>query len=153
MGPRYTWLAFALSCCTAACKQAPSESRLSEPTGPAEIRAAPPTSFPSGAAHVIAQVRCDNERRCNNLGPDKTYRSSEDCQRRVEAQWHEDLNLLDCPLGVREDNLAACLRVIRTSQCGDVLATLRRWVECAPSRICDGPARVAPPPSNPLLPP
>jgi hypothetical protein len=124
---------------------------LLEPTGPAEIQAGRPTAFPSGAAHVIAQVRCAREERCDNVGEGKKYPTAEACLRRVDADWREDLNLLECPRGIKEDGLAECLRAIRTSQCSDVLDTLQRWVACSAARICDGPPP-RPPPPNPLLP-
>lgn len=143
--------ALATLCCAAGCGRSKRQHSLVGPIESAQIQPGRPTDFPSGAAHVIAQVRCVREDRCNNVGEGKKYHTAEECLRRVNAEWRESLNLLECPRGIKEDGLAECLRAIRTSQCGDVLDTLERWVACSEDRICDGPPP-PPRPHNPLFP-
>lgn len=144
-------IGLATLCSAAACERARRESILLEPTGPAQIQPGRPAAFPSGAAHVIAQVRCAREERCNNVGEGRNYGTAEECLRRVYVEWREDLNLLECPRGIREGGLAECLRAIRTSQCAEIFDTLQRWVACSEGRICDAPLP-GPLPPNPLLP-
>lgn len=115
----------------------PEVSLASEPVSKTEVWPASGASLPSGAAEAIAEARCERERRCGNIGDGRAYMSRFDCERRVRARWADDLNAIECPLGVNEGALARCLRELRDTECDDMRDTLGRWMECEGARICD----------------
>ncbi len=88
------------------------------------------------ASNSIAEARCAREDRCNNVGDDRTYSSTQDCLARVRADWKDDLNARECPGGVNEAQLSECMTAIREEECSSPLDTLSRVAECTAAQIC-----------------
>lgn len=88
------------------------------------------------ASRSIAEARCAREIRCDNVGPDEKYSSSEDCLARVSNDWKDDLNARECPGGVDQTQFQQCLTAIRAEECSSPLDTLERVTECTASAIC-----------------
>lgn len=88
------------------------------------------------AAKHIASARCEREARCNNIGADKKFASSDNCEDSIRSEWAQDLNAYDCPKGVVENELNECLTAIRDEDCNSPFDTLGRVSACTAGQIC-----------------
>lgn len=88
------------------------------------------------AMDSIAEARCAREAKCDNIGSEKDYSSTEDCLARIKDEWRDDLNARECPGGVDEPELDECLTAIRDDECGNPFDTLSRVAECGAGQIC-----------------
>jgi hypothetical protein len=108
------------------------------PPSPAEtaLNAPVATIDTHSATESIAEARCAREDRCNNVGADKKYSSSQDCISRIRDEWKEDLNARQCPGGTNDSQLKECLEAVRNEDCGSPFDTLSRVAECTAGQIC-----------------
>ncbi len=106
-----------------------------EPTTP-QVGNMTPASRTRSAAEQIAQSRCERERECGNIGPDKTFSSSQDCLARIQNDWKDDLNARECPGGINQKQLDQCLAQVRAEACSSPFDTLARITECTSGQIC-----------------
>jgi hypothetical protein len=90
------------------------------------------------AVHAIAKARCERERRCENVGPDKSYVSMDACEAKIENEWGADLNKYECPRGIVQSALDNCIAHVRGEECGNPFDTLSRIAQCDADDICDG---------------
>ena len=87
-------------------------------------------------AAMIAQARCEQMQRCQNIGTDKKYGDMSSCLSTVRSDWAEDLNTFECAGGFDHKELNECLSEIRTEGCDNPIAKLGSFVACRPSDIC-----------------
>jgi hypothetical protein len=93
---------------------------------------------PAAAVAKIALARCDREMLCDGVGTkvgDK-YSSRADCEIRVQDDKRVDLNPNDCPGGIDNRQLDACLAAIRDEACGTALDSISRLASCRSGSIC-----------------
>ncbi len=95
-----------------------------------------PASGTRPASEQIARARCEREQDCGNIGPDKTYSSSQDCLARIQSDWKDDLNARECPGGINQHQLDECMAQVRAESCGNPFDTLARITECTQGQIC-----------------
>jgi hypothetical protein len=95
-----------------------------------------PAARTRSAAEQLSQARCERERQCGNIGPDKTFSSSQDCLARIQSDWKDDLNSRQCPGGINQHELDECMSEIRSEDCGNPFDTLARITECTKAQIC-----------------
>jgi hypothetical protein len=95
-----------------------------------------PASRTRTAAEQIAQARCEREQQCGNIGPDKTFSSSQDCLARIQNDWKDDLNSRQCPGGINQKELNECLMQVQAEACENPFDTLARITECTAGQIC-----------------
>jgi len=88
------------------------------------------------AVDSIAEARCARESRCDNIGGDKKYSSTEDCIARIREDWKGDLDARACPSGVNDTQLNECLSEVRSEECGSPFDTLERVAACTAGQIC-----------------
>lgn len=88
------------------------------------------------APRKIAGARCEREARCNNIGADKKWATNDTCEDSIRAEWAQDLNVYDCPSGVKDNELDECLAAIRDEDCNSPFDTLGRISECTAAQIC-----------------
>jgi hypothetical protein len=93
------------------------------------------------AIRTMAQVRCEREERCNNIGVDGKYANREACVSKLQAEKYDDLNLSECPGGLDQKELDKCLAEIRNEDCDSPLDTLGRLTACRSSDLCNSHAR------------
>lgn len=99
---------------------------------------APVATYDTHAAtESIAEARCAREDRCQNVGDDKKYSSTQDCLARVRDDWRDDLNALQCPGGANEKELNECLEAVRNEDCSSPFDTLSRVSECTAAQLCE----------------
>ncbi|MFM2417771.1 MAG: hypothetical protein RL385_2494, partial [Pseudomonadota bacterium] len=65
------------------------------------------------AVYRITHARCEREARCDNIGAGKRYESTDLCEERTKHEWADDLNKYECPHGIKEAKLEACLKDMR----------------------------------------
>jgi hypothetical protein len=129
--------------------QGPGPASLREPTpttpmreaerNPERTDAPPVTAERTGnetAVSSITRARCDRETRCNNVGSGKKFESHDDCVTKTRASWRDDLNTIECPRGVVENNLSSCIEQIRNESCGNPLDSLGRALACRAVDLC-----------------
>ena len=95
-----------------------------------------PASRARSAAEQISQARCEREQECGNIGPDKTFSSSQDCLARIQSDWKDDLNSRECPGGINQKELNECMAQVRAEACANPFDTLARVTECTSGQIC-----------------
>ncbi|HXK19690.1 MAG TPA: DUF6184 family natural product biosynthesis lipoprotein [Polyangiaceae bacterium] len=95
-----------------------------------------PASRTWSATEQIARSRCEREQECGNIGPDKTFSTSQDCLVRIENDWKEELNARQCPGGINQKELNECLEQVRGEDCANPFHTLARITECTSGQIC-----------------
>jgi hypothetical protein len=118
---------FAVGCSNTPPAEHPVETALAHPIATVETKS---------ASSSIAEARCAREDRCENVGNDKKYSSTQDCLNRIKADWADDLNARECPGGVNDDQLDECLKEVRHEECSSPFDTLSRIAECTASQIC-----------------
>lgn len=101
-----------------------------------ELAKAEPVGDALSAGEAIAEARCMRELGCNNVGVDRRYVSLEDCVTRVWTAVEGDLIESECPNGVDEVQLDACLSEIRVLECSAQLHSLELLPACAASVLC-----------------
>lgn len=105
----------------------PAETALTAPVATYDTHA---------ASESIAEARCAREDRCQNVGDDKKFSSTQDCLARVRDDWKDDLNARQCPGGANEKELNECLEAVRNEDCASPFDTLSRVSECTAAQIC-----------------
>jgi hypothetical protein len=85
------------------------------------------------ATEEIAAARCERELRCDNVGPNETYTSREDCLRSLWIDTYDELSA--CEDGVERRQLDGCLHEIRTRGCA-MIARLDAYAACRLDRLC-----------------
>jgi hypothetical protein len=90
------------------------------------------------AVDAIGKARCEREKRCENIGADKSYASMDACLDKIRSEWAVDLNRYECPHGIVTAQLDQCLAHVRAEECGNPLDTLSRIAQCDADDICDG---------------
>ncbi len=88
------------------------------------------------AVSSIATARCDRELKCNNVGTNKTYLSTDECVTKMQNDKRTGLNANECPQGVSDKDLASCLKAIREENCGNPLDSISRLTACRAGAMC-----------------
>jgi hypothetical protein len=99
-----------------ACDRDPEKSVLSQPVADTALRPGR-LGMPSAALEAIVEARCARSQRCDRIGPGLEYASRDECALRIRAEWSEELNRVDCGLGVDEVALRACLKQLSEQGC------------------------------------
>jgi hypothetical protein len=107
---------------------------------PTEHSGAPAASAPArelnSAVNDVADARCDLEQRCNNIGAGQSFDNREACETKMHGSVADELNTKDCPNGVDESKLSACLSQLRSEECGDPMDSMSRWAACRQGELC-----------------
>jgi hypothetical protein len=110
---------------------------VKQPVGPALT---PPTEAALGeAAQAIARARCDREARCERVGAGRKYATHHACFVGIQEDLRDELDDYECPGGVVEGALDACVSEIHGEACDNPLATLERMIDCDSHEICRDP--------------
>ncbi|HEY8946778.1 MAG TPA: DUF6184 family natural product biosynthesis lipoprotein [Polyangiaceae bacterium] len=96
-----------------------------------------PASRAASATQAIAEARCARENRCENVGADRKFSSTDDCMARVRNDWRDELTARECPGGIDQSELSECLTEIRNEDCGNPFDTLGRMAACTVAEICE----------------
>ena len=91
---------------------------------------------PAGAVASIALTRCDRQARCNNIGPNETYKTRVECVSKMQSDDGKSINASACPGGINEGNLNRCLQALREEGCGSPIGALERLESCKTDSIC-----------------
>lgn len=115
-------------------------SACSHEERPSEHNGIPGASAParelSSAVNDVADARCDLEQRCNNIGAGQSFENREACETKMHGSLADDLNTKDCPNGVDNSKLSACLSQLRSEECGDPMDSMSRWAACRQGELC-----------------
>jgi hypothetical protein len=87
-------------------------------------------------ANRIAEVRCQRESTCMDVGPGRRFSSKEACMSEHRKDSLEHLNRTECSHGVDPRALEQCLGAIRNEVCPRILEELEHLPECRDSNIC-----------------
>jgi len=101
--------------------------------GPTEPK---PRTTPANAVASMAAARCERQVRCNNIGPNETYKTRGECVAKLQNEKAGSINAKECPGGINEANLDRCLKALRDEQCGSPLGTLGRLEACKTDGLC-----------------
>jgi hypothetical protein len=100
------------------------------------VVASAPARELSSAVDDLTDARCDLEERCKHIGADETYDNREACETKLHGSISDDLNTSDCPHGIADAKLTACLNEIKAEDCGDPIDAMSRWNSCRQGQIC-----------------
>ena len=95
---------------TSESREAPDRPSLAVPTGGGPLSVA-------GALNILATARCEREQACGRVGPGKTYRDVDSCERSTLQAHANDVVLLQCKGGVDGKRLGGCAAKWITTQC------------------------------------
>lgn len=84
----------------------------------------------------LAEVRCEREESCNNIGPGAEYVSQDNCMDTVRGRMGKDLNAYSCPGGLDRAGIDRCARAIHGEKCGNPFDTLSRENTCRAGALC-----------------
>lgn len=95
-------------------------------------------SLPSVANNIavtrLAEARCPREVTCNNIGADRRYASNDVCALKIRTEMKDDLDTTDCPGGVAQKELDACVASIKAESCDNVIDKIERVAACRKTR-------------------
>jgi Family of unknown function (DUF6184) len=120
---------------------APEAPRAGEPKSqPRAIGGGPaghvPKTTAAAAVAGIAAAQCDRQVRCNNVGPNETYKTRGECISKMQSDKSEGINAKSCPGGINEANLNRCLEALRNEGCGSPVGSLERLEACKTDGMC-----------------
>ncbi len=90
------------------------------------------------AVERITAARCEREKMCNDIGPDKSYATLQACMNELGHDKAVDLRKEECPSGVAEADLSDCLTDIRNEKCGNPFDSVSRSAACRRGKLCVG---------------
>jgi hypothetical protein len=86
------------------------------------------------ASQQVAVARCSHESACNNIGPDKAYRTIDTCLDKMKTD--ADARFQDCSNGVDSNELGQCFSDIRREACGNPVDAMSRILACSKTNLC-----------------
>lgn len=111
-----------------------------QPAQPQGAQPAQPQVQPGQAgqrpAQLIAQARCEQQQRCEQIGAGKKHATMSTCLSAVTADYGEDLSAFECPGGFDSKELNECLSELRGEGCDAPFQRLGSIVACRSSDIC-----------------
>lgn len=84
----------------------------------------------------ITSARCNREMSCDGIGTGKPYDSFEMCQRELSRNTGTSLRPTECPNGVRETGLSACMSDLENERCNMRIDTIERVSTCSREKLC-----------------
>jgi len=98
------------------------------------------TSAQKGADTAVVDrltaARCDQEQRCNNVGPGAKFASRTTCMDQIRGSIGNNLNAYDCPRGLDGDGVDRCMAAIKSEECDHPFDTLTRYDKCRTGAMC-----------------
>jgi hypothetical protein len=88
------------------------------------------------AVQKMANVNCERELACGNIGRGRRYETPEMCAGTFEREKYSELGFGKCLLGVDYVQLDLCIREIRSEGCSSALYTLDALGACRSSKLC-----------------
>lgn len=122
--------------------------RTAEPTPPPTSPSSPdrsaevPASEPLSANHLesvtrLAEVRCEREFACGNIGGSREYTTYDDCMTSELDAVRDDFRSTACPQGIDPLALRACVSAIRNEACSDHLEAHAYSPACTSQVLCN----------------
>lgn len=88
-------------------------------------------------AHVrLAEVRCDRDERCQNVGAGKRYGDREACISERRAQSDALIPAVRCNQGMNPDRVETCVAAIENAPCNVSLESLDGIESCRAQSLC-----------------
>ena len=94
------------------------------------------TKKQSDALTAVTNATCDRYNSCGDIGPGKTYTSSDDCQTQVRAFWNDQWDVADCDGHINGDQLTICTDAVSSTDCNAFDAAVTVYDKCAKSDVC-----------------
>jgi hypothetical protein len=94
------------------------------------------TAQPMTALASIAAARCDREVKCNQVGPDKKYKTRTDCIAAMMKDKKDDFSVNSCA-AVDQKKLGDCVQEIHNERCGSPIDWFNRVELCRSSKLCE----------------
>jgi hypothetical protein len=91
--------------------------------------------YESATIRLVA-ARCDREVACNLIGAKERFANIDTCTARLTTSTRRDLKPTECPNGVDEKRLSACVTAIHDEECNNPLEILSRIAACRTSALC-----------------
>jgi hypothetical protein len=123
-------------------QQAPSEwqepSGMGQPGMNEQPAATDPWAGESQAgdmdARMLSEALCRREMRCNQIGDNKKYSSTEECESKLQSEGSTLLQ--SCNGSVNRDALTQCTTAIQSKSCDSKLSGLSDFDQCRTSTLC-----------------
>jgi hypothetical protein len=138
MRSKFVLVVAALFACTFACKK---DEPATTTTTSAVTTATGSTTETGAIRYVTAMARisgkrCDREDACDPFGTGKRHPSRWDCDHAELARAQNELRSSDCPNGVDDPALHACLESIATRDCTLLGDSLQAIEPCTTEALC-----------------
>ena len=86
------------------------------------------------ATEDMANVRCDHEQRCNEIGEGKKYSDRNHCLGVMRKEAGESLN--SCHKGIDENDLRQCMTELQNQDCDGLFEGIGEMKACGMDDLC-----------------
>jgi hypothetical protein len=96
-----------------------------------------PGAAPSGShadMQLLAEARCRRALRCNQIGDNKKYLSSEECEATLHSEVNQELS--SCSNGLNREALSGCIAAIEAKGCDGSMDRLSDYDQCRSTTLC-----------------
>jgi hypothetical protein len=90
----------------------------------------------AAAVASLAAAECDRKVRCNDIGPDKSFKTRDECITKTTADKAASFNPRVCTHGINETNLNNCVKTIQSQACGNFGDAMKQAEACKTDAIC-----------------
>ncbi|MDB4941254.1 MAG: hypothetical protein JWP97_788 [Labilithrix sp.] len=84
----------------------------------------------------LGRATCDREVACNRIGAGQAWKSADSCVVHFTAVSRGQIEKAGCPNGIKADQLALCLKAVRTLPCNAGPAKLETIPACHGAALC-----------------
>lgn len=91
------------------------------------------------AAMILTKARCHRESTCDNVGPFRRFTDRNACLQELFPDADEVVRPEECPAGVDEAKLSACVSDVLDEMCMTPRATAGEPASCRRSELCVTP--------------
>jgi hypothetical protein len=89
------------------------------------------------AVNAAASKTCDSYDRCGEIGSDKSFTTSSECETDRKAFWNDRWPAADCDGHINGEKLQFCLDAIKVTSCDSFIDQLQTvYSKCAKSDVC-----------------
>jgi hypothetical protein len=96
------------------------------------------------ATDRIVAARCAHELQCEDVGPDRHYKTPDSCTLELQRSMRGELSAGDCTEGVDGSGLDSCIEAIRGEACKHRFEPVARFPPCQSRSLCSARGAVRP---------
>jgi hypothetical protein len=88
------------------------------------------------AVYHLTAARCQREMECNAIGSGKRHDDYATCEREISHDVATSQSAEDCPYGIRDDRMTACLQELKSERCVNPSDRVIMLNNCRTASLC-----------------